>query len=192
MHKINGTTPASAASKKRKANKRKASAVANAKTKIRLSTKKQKIMKQEDDVVVSFPYDAMIADCLGIERVSSSLSKDEIMLNPFINKNMTTTTTTNVVAVAPHDELSLDMFDLTPSNLKHSNSFTTLNDLEVEVDDYFTTSFNNINVLKSNMDDGEIHLDYSSETSESSQGSSMFHTSSEDDESESDLDALWY
>ena len=42
------------------------------------------------------------------------------------------------------------------------------------------------------MDDGEIHLDYSSETSESSQGSSMFHTSSEDDESESDLDALWY
>ena len=193
MHKINGTKPVSAASKKRKANKRKASAVANAKTKIRLSTKKQKIMKQEDDVVVSFPYDAMIADCLGIERVSSSLSKDEIMLNPFINKNMaTTTTTTNAVAVAPHDELSLDMFDLTPSNLKHSNSFTTLNDLEVEVDDYFTTSFNNINVLKSNMDDGEIHLDYSSETSESSQGSSMFHTSSEDDESESDLDALWY
>ena len=52
------------------------------------------------------------------------------------------------------------------------------------MDDYFTTSFNNINVLKSNMDDGEIHLDYSSETSESSQGSSMFHTSSEDDESD--------
>ena len=37
----------------------------------------------------------------------------------------------------------------------------------------------------------DISIDYSSETSESSQGS-IFHTSSEDDESESDLDALWY
>jgi hypothetical protein len=127
------------------------------------------------DGLVSFPYDAMIADCLGIERVAP-LSKVE-MSGWSGNKDEN-----DVV-----DEL--DLFDLGPGELKHASSFTALN--ELDVDDYFTTAFNNINSLKRSTNDMDISIDYSSETSESSQGS-IFHTSSEDDESESDLDALWY
>lgn len=134
-------------------------------------SKKAKI----EDGMVSFPYDAMIADCLGIERVTS-LSKVE--LNAW---------NTNKVENDVVDEL--DLFDLGNGGLKHATSFASFN--ELDVDDYFTTAFNNINSLKGSTNDVGISIDYSSETSESSQGS-IFHTSSEDDESESDLDALWY
>jgi hypothetical protein len=137
--------------------------------------KKAKIEAIGHDGLVSFPYDAMIADCLGIER-GTSLSKVEMSAwNGNKDEN-------DMV-----DEL--DLFDLGPGELKHASSFTALN--EFDVDDYFTTTFNNINSLKRSTNDMDITIDYSSETSESSQGS-IFHTSSEDDECESDLDALWY
>jgi hypothetical protein len=137
--------------------------------------KKAKVEASGLDELVSFPYDAMIADCLGIER-GTSLSKVEMSAwNGNKDEN-------DMV-----DEL--DLFDLGPGELKHASSFTALN--EFDVDDYFTTTFNNINSLKRSTNDMDITIDYSSETSESSQGS-IFHTSSEDDECESDLDALWY
>jgi len=155
---------AKACCKKSKSKKRKASATTVVpKTKVKRA--KKVCVKKSPLDMISFPYDAMIADCLGFERL---LPKEETR----VLSNSTGANSPNSVqdmSAPGSDMVSMDLFDLSPSALKHSNSLMTIGDI---VDDDF---------FMFGVDKG-LDVDYSSETSDSSEGSLL--CASGDDETQ--------
>ena len=123
-------------------------------------------LRQESPVdMVSFPYDAMVADCLGIERLP--WKEESRVLSNGTGAN-SPNSVKDVSGTVP-DMVSMDLFDLSPSALKHSNSLMAIGDM---VDDDFCR----FGVEK------DLDIDYSSETSDSSQGSLL--CAAGDDESQ--------
>jgi len=147
-------------SKKRKAT----TATVVPKTK-KVKTVKKVCVKKSPVDMVSFPYDAMIADCLGIERLP--WKEESRVLSNGTGAN-SPNSVKDVSGMVP-DMVSMDLFDLSPSALKHSNSLMAIGDM---VDDDFFM----FGVEK------DLDIDYSSETSDSSQGSLL--CASGDDESQ--------
>lgn len=147
-------------SKKRKA----AKAIVAPKTKGFKRVKKVCVKKSPFEKV-SFPYDAMIADCLGIERLSWK-EESRVLSN---GTGANSPNSVKDVSAPMSDVVSMDLFDLSPSTLKHSNSLMAIGD--VVDDDFFMFGV-----------EKDLDIDYSSETSESSQGSLL--CASGDDESQ--------
>jgi len=147
-------------SKKRKATK----AIVAPKTKGVKRVKKVCVKKSPLEKV-SFPYDAMIADCLGIERLSWK-EESRVLSN---GTGANSPNSVKDVSAPMSDVVSMDLFDLSPSTLKHSNSLMAIGD--VVDDDFFMFGV-----------DKDLDIDYSSETSDSSQGSLL--CASGDDESQ--------
>merc|ERR1712188_320964 len=74
-------------------------------------TKKVKTVKKSPVDMVSFPYDAMIADCLGIERLPWT-EESRVLSN---GTGANSPNSVKDVSAPMSDVVSMDLFDLSPS-----------------------------------------------------------------------------